>query len=119
MTGQAGVANHLLAKAVSWGDFDADRYPDLYVSNYRGPNRLYRNLGNGTFRDVAEEHQVQGPDASFPTWFCDVNQDGRLDLFVAAYSGGIAEVAASLLGKEFDRAATLPRLYLNEGGRFV
>lgn len=112
---QAGVTNGLLAKAVTCGDYDGDRYPDLYVSNYRGPNRLYRNLGNGKFQDVAASLQVEGPEASFPTWFCDVNNDGNLDLFVAAYSGGIAEVAKSLLGKPFDRVATLPRLYINQG----
>lgn len=120
VTETAGVANNLLAKAVTWGDFDEDRYPDLYVSNYRGPNRLYRNRGDGTFEDVAEKLNVSGPEASFPTWFCDVNQDGRLDIFVAAYSGGIAEVATAMLGKDFDRVACLPRLYVNnEKHQFV
>ena len=109
---QAGVTNGELAKAVTWGDFDGDRYPDLYVSNYRGPNRLYRNQGNGTFRDVASSLGVDGPHASFPTWFCDVNNDGNLDLFVAAYAGGIAEVAASLLNRPLDEEQVLPRLYL-------
>lgn len=112
---EASVTNSLLAKAVAWGDFDADRYPDLYVSNYRGANRLYRNRGDGTFEDVATKLGVAGPDASFPAWFCDVNNDGNLDLFVAAYSGGIAEIAASMLNKPFDRDAALPRMYVGDG----
>ncbi|MEM7312199.1 MAG: VCBS repeat-containing protein, partial [Planctomycetota bacterium] len=87
VTARAGVTNDLLAKSVVWGDYDGDRYPDLYVSNYRGPNRLYHNNGDGTFEDVAGRLQVTGPKASFPSWFCDVNQDGRLDLFVSAYAG--------------------------------
>ena len=114
---EAGVTNMLLAKAVTWGDYDNDRYPDLYVSNYRGANRLYRNRGDGTFEDVAERLNVTGPSASFPTWFCDANQDGNLDLFVAAYSGGISEIAASMLSKDFDRQAALPRLYVGNGGK--
>lgn len=111
---QAGVTNDRLAKAVTWGDYNADRFPDLYVSNYRGANRLYRNRGNGRFEDVAAVSGVDGPDASFPTWFCDVNNDGNLDLFVAAYAGGIAEVAAHLLQQPLDRAATLPRLFVSD-----
>jgi len=119
VTKEAGVSNDLFAKAVVWGDYDADRYPDIYVSNYRGKNRLYRNRGDGKFEDVAAKLQVEGPEASFPSWFCDVNQDGRLDLFVTAYAGGIADVAASMLGKPFDQTETLPRMYVNqEGNRF-
>ena len=45
----AGVTNDDVAKAVVWGDYDGDRYPDLYVSNFGGPNRLYHNNGDGTF----------------------------------------------------------------------
>ena len=119
VTKDAGVSNDRFAKAVVWGDYNADRYPDIYVSNYRSVNRLYRNRGDGTFEDVATKLQVEGPEASFPSWFCDVNQDGRLDLFVSAYAGGIADLAASMLGKPFDQEATLPRLYVNqEGNRF-
>ena len=33
-------------------------------------------------------------------------------MFVAAYSGGIAEIAASMLDKPFDREAALPRMYV-------
>lgn len=112
----AGVTNDRLAKAVAWGDYDGDRFPDIYVSNYRGANRLYRNLRDGTFQDVASTLGVNGPEASFPTWFWDVNNDGHLDLFVAAYAGGIAELAAARLNLPFDRDATLPRLYVNDGG---
>jgi enediyne biosynthesis protein E4 len=34
-------------------DFDQDGWPDLFVANDTQPNKLYRNLGNGKFRDVA------------------------------------------------------------------
>ena len=50
---QAGVTTHAFAKGVTWGDYDGDRFPDLYVSVNGGPNRLYHNNGNGTFTDVA------------------------------------------------------------------
>ena len=36
-------------------DSDIDGWPDLFVANDTQPNKLYRNLRNGTFRDVAVE----------------------------------------------------------------
>jgi hypothetical protein len=36
-------------------DYDHDGWPDLLVANDTQPNKLYRNLGNGKFRDVAVE----------------------------------------------------------------
>ena len=36
-------------------DYDGDGWPDLLVANDTQPNKLYRNLGNGKFRDVAVE----------------------------------------------------------------
>ncbi len=34
-------------------DFDQDGWPDLLVANDTQPNKLYKNLRNGTFKDVA------------------------------------------------------------------
>ena len=36
-------------------DSDIDGWPDLFVANDTQPNKLYRNLRNGKFRDVAVE----------------------------------------------------------------
>ena len=52
---QAGVTNNRWTKGVVWADYDGDRYPDLYVSNFWEPNRLYRNNRDGTFTDVARQ----------------------------------------------------------------
>lgn len=40
---------------VAMFDYDGDGWPDLLVANDTQPNKLYRNLRNGTFRDVAVE----------------------------------------------------------------
>lgn len=48
------------------------------------PNRLYRNRGDGTFVDVAEEAGVDNLEGrSFTATFCDLDGDGYLDLYVA------------------------------------
>ena len=36
-------------------DYDQDGWPDLFVANDTQPNKLYRNMRNGTFKDVAVE----------------------------------------------------------------
>ena len=107
--------NLRFAKGVAWGDHRrTTAIPDLYVSNI-GPNRLYRNRGDGTFEDVAEELGVDEPRGrSFTTWFFDHDNDGDLDLFVADYGATLDEVAGHYLG--LLTAGGHPRLYRNEGG---
>ena len=36
----------------TWGDYDNDGWPDLYVANDAGPNFLYKNKHDGTFEDI-------------------------------------------------------------------
>lgn len=110
---KAGVENNRYTKAVVWGDYDNDGYPDIYVSNYDAPNRLYHNNRDGTFTDVAEQAGVEGPLKSFPAWFWDVNNDGALDLFVASYPMDMAQLAAEYYGQPVNAEAD--RLYLGDG----
>ena len=112
---QAGVQNMRFTKSVIWGDYDGDRDPDLYVSNLTEPNRLYRNNGDGSFTDVAEDLGVSEPQGSFPAWFWDVNNDGDLDLFVSSYTAQIGHLAAAYMGLKIDNRY-MPRLYVNQGG---
>ncbi len=109
----AGVDQYAHAKAVVWGDYDGDRWPDLYVSNLGQPNRLFHNQGDGTFADVAPTLGVVSPRASFPTWFWDFDNDGHLDLFVAAYATTIADIAAAHLGHSV--SVEQARLYRGDG----
>lgn len=113
VTLQAGVQNLRFAKGVSWGDYNGDRFSDLYISNYRGLNRLYRNNGDGTFTDVAKDLGVQEPSESFPTWFWDFDNDGVLDLFVSSYAGRIADLVAYHLGEP--TPIETARLYRGDG----
>ncbi len=109
----AGVADEGFTKAVAFGDYDDDGYPDLYVSNFGERNRLYHNEGDGTFVDIAPLLGVTEPIQSFPTWWWDFDNDGDLDLYVANYHSGISHVAGHHLGHERD--FDLARLYRNDG----
>ena len=83
------------------------------MSNYKGANRLYRNNANGTFTDEAEALRVTQPITSFPAWFWDVDNDGVLDIYVAAYAAEIADLAASALGLPV--TTELAKLYRGTG----
>lgn len=109
----AGVENNRFTKAVTCGDFNNDRFPDIYVSNLGGENRLLRNNRNGTFTDIARELGVMGPHRSFPTWFWDYNQDGVLDLFVATYSSDMHFVGDRYFG--LPQNGEYPGLYEGDG----
>jgi len=109
----AGVENLGFTKGVVWGDYDGDRFPDLYVSNLGGENRLYKNQGDGTFADVAAKLGVALPFRSFPVWFWDFDNDGALDLFVSSYWPPLSYVAASYLGLPHN--GELARLYKGDG----
>ena len=109
----ANVGNEEFVKGVTCGDFNNDRFPDIYVSNQGGNNRLYVNNRNGKFTDMAEELGVTGPNMSLPTWFWDYNQDGILDIFVGSYSDGQSYISQKYLDEP--PSAELCRLYEGDG----
>lgn len=110
---EMGVADRSYTKAVVWGDYDGDGFPDLYVSNFKRPNRLFHNLAGKGFVDVAKDLGVNLPKNSFPAWFWDFNNDGALDLYVSSYVMKVGDVAADYLGLPV--TAELDRLYQGDG----
>ena len=113
VTRQAGIATNEISKAVIWGDYDGDRWPDIYVSNLSAPNNLYRNNGDGTFTDVAFQLRVFNPIESFPCWFWDFDNDGMLDLYVSSY-GAHMEHFANFAFKATETSEKA-KLYRNTG----
>ena len=101
---------------IAVGDYNNDGWMDIMTSNWdrmtirEGKKdeygRLYENDGDGKFEDVTEEAGVRMVtsegygDVSFDSEFADIDNDGDLDLLVAADFGN-------------------SRLYINEEGKFV
>ncbi len=88
----AGVAynadgNEEAGMGVAAGDYDGDGNADLYVTHFfRESNTLYRNLGEGVFKDITREVGLEQPTLESLGWgtqFLDYDADGDLDLFVA------------------------------------
>jgi hypothetical protein len=71
-------------------DYDGDGWPDLFVANDTQPNKLYRNLRNGTFRDVALEAGVALSDdgkarAGMGVAAADFDNSGRMGLAITNF----------------------------------
>ena len=66
-----------------WNDYNNDGWPDLYVVNDFGKKNLYRNNGNRTFTDVAPEMGAEDVGAGMSVCWCDYDNDGFEDLYVA------------------------------------
>jgi hypothetical protein len=93
ITRQAGVEAqepHYSFTAV-FEDFDLDGWPDLYVANDSTPNYMYKNLGDGRFREVGFQSGTAfsedgRPQASMGVAIGDYNNDGLPDIFVTNFS---------------------------------
>ena len=52
MTERAGLGDPTSKSlGVTILDYNNDGWPDIFVANDTQPNKLYRNLGNGTFKE--------------------------------------------------------------------
>jgi len=87
-----------MGSGAAWGDYDGDGWPDLFLVNIARPlmavaddtasdarSALYRNLGDGTFRDVSAEAGIDHATTGMAAAWADYDGDGDLDLVVTAY----------------------------------
>ena len=70
-----------------FGDYDNDCRLDLVVTNFQDQtNTLYHNEGNGLFSDVSYASRIGTMSLPYLAWgvsFCDYDNDGYPDLFIA------------------------------------
>jgi len=90
VTERSGLAGESLGYSLgaAAADYDNDRFTDLFVAN-AGRNTLYRNQGDGTFRDVSAASGLgvkpEGTLSVQGAWF-DFDHDGHLDLVLSNYT---------------------------------
>ncbi len=92
VTGGAGLQNNGPSTAASWGDYNRDAYPDLYITNFTNndldfpenmTNTFYRNNGDGTFTDITYTANAYDYLGGYEVIWGDYNNDGHQDIFVA------------------------------------
>jgi len=89
----AGVSHDSANWGAVWLDADLDGWLDLYLATeHASPpertNRLFRNLGDGTFEDVSAACGCADPGFSTGVAAADYDADGAVDLVVGNYGEG-------------------------------
>ncbi|WP_298329659.1 VCBS repeat-containing protein [uncultured Dokdonia sp.] len=69
---------------VATGDFDNDGLIDIYFTSNQGPDKLYHNQSNLTFKDITAQAGISN-DTGWTTGVTtvDINNDGLLDIYVS------------------------------------
>jgi hypothetical protein len=104
---------------VDFADYDNDGHPDVFVTDLSNERyMLFRQSGDGTFRDVTNPTGIGGATLPFSGWstrFVDYDNDGWKDIFVAQghVMDTIEKTSPNL------RYMQPPLLLRNESGRFV
>jgi len=103
---------------VDFADYDNDSHPDVFVTDLSNERyRLFRQNGDGSFRDVTSASGVGSASLLFAGWstgFVDYDNDGWKDIFVA--QGHVMDT----ITKTSPNLSYLqpPLLLKNEAGRF-
>ena len=104
----SGLSKTVFAMGSNFGDIDNDGFLDMYLGtgnpDYKSltPNKLFRNMGTGTFADVTVSGRVGNLQKGHGVAFNDLDNDGDSDIFI--------EVGGAFVGDAFNNS-----LYLNPG----
>ncbi|MGA8231418.1 MAG: FG-GAP-like repeat-containing protein [Candidatus Acidiferrales bacterium] len=116
---QAGVAGPGQSFATWFFDYDNDGLADLFVTGFSisvdetvrtylgGPNngatlRLYKNLGDGKFKDVSREAGLQKGFMPMGANFGDIDNDGFLDIYLGTGSPSLGSEVPNVLLRNHD-----------------
>lgn len=96
VTIEAGIYSKRPTQNAVWADFDLDGWVDLFIGNesipengsdFNFPSELYRNQGDGTFKEISIEAGLQINSFVKGSTAGDINNDGLPDLYISALNG--------------------------------
>ncbi len=82
VTEQAGLQDTGWAMAVGHGDLNNDGWQDIYVANDFGTDVMFKNMGNGKFKNISKSSIGVDTKKGMNTEIGDYNNDGFLDIYV-------------------------------------
>jgi enediyne biosynthesis protein E4 len=94
----------------TWGDYDNDGWPDLFVADDATPNHLYHNNHDGTFTDdamvagIALNSEGQALGSMGVTWG-DYDHTGRLSMFITEFADQPNTLYRNQGSREFEDVA--------------
>ncbi|NNE14778.1 MAG: VCBS repeat-containing protein [Saprospiraceae bacterium] len=84
VTDFSGITNYAYSLSATAFDFNQDGLTDIYVAcDYDEPDILYKNNGNGTFKNITDSSLKHMSNFSMGVDIADINNDGHLDVYVA------------------------------------
>ncbi len=99
---EVGVADDHWSFAVASADYDRDGDQDLYIAHDYARNSFFANQGDGHFKEIAAQAMAEDLGFGMGANWCDLNNDGLLDLYIANMSVPIAERILKRLNKKAD-----------------
>lgn len=87
VTAKSGLPSHSQNDVgASFADYDNDGWPDLLITSFEARSRLFKNLGNGRFRETTDKAGLSKKAMpSMTGLWLDYDNDGHLDLYVLNY----------------------------------
>jgi hypothetical protein len=116
VTDMSGIRTTAYGMGASVGDYNNDGWVDLYVTAL-GRNQLYRNQGDGTFRELAEHAGVDDSGWSVSAAFLDFDRDGWLDLYVGHYLNWDRDASPPCFAASGKRLYCAPQAYFAQQSR--
>ena len=113
----SGLQDRRWSYASAAADFDEDGDLDLFVGNNFGTSRLWRNRGDGTFEDVAEELGVNVRGNVMGVLWTDVDGDGRLDLYLSSPTSTSGSRIISDVETEFGAGSAQGMMQMANGNK--